>query len=178
MIDKVYNDYPEMPYISKDRDIQDWIENTHKYPYSKVEKKQMIRLEEGLLPGDVILLWRIGLNNFTNETHIPEYFEYRYGVDTNHSIQLLIDKGYVLIADIYDTLELISGTQLKGVLKKHGLKVSGKKDDLMTRVTQEINKEELEKEITTRKYLITEDGQKVLEKYQDEIIKKHGLKQM
>lgn len=178
MINKVYKDYPEMPYINEARDIEDWIENPHKYPYSKVEKKQMVRLDEGLLPGDVVLLWRIGFNNFTNETHIPDYFEYRYGVNAYNSLQLLMDKGYVVEWGVIESMDLIGAAQLKSVLKKYNLKLSGKKDDLIQRIIHEISETELEKEIKTRKYLITEDGQKVLDKYTDEIIKKHGIKQM
>ena len=91
-LEEIYEGYAKIPYVSKDRDLEDWLENPEKYPYKKVEKSQMVSLPEGILPGDLILLWRIGFNNFTTESSIPNYFEYRYGVNAEDSLKLLIRK--------------------------------------------------------------------------------------
>lgn len=174
---KVYEDYPEQPYIALDRDVNDWEKYPEKYPYSKVEKNQMIRLKEGVLPGDFIMLWRIGFDNFTNETVIPAYFEYRYGINDQTSKQLLMDLGYMYEGDVLETLPLITAPVLKRILKDKGLSTSGKKDDLVERVTQLVDKEELSQIITLRRYVITKSGRKLLNKY-PEIIQKHGPKSL
>ena len=85
-ISKVYKDYDHQPYISDHRNLLEWESTPEKYPYAKVERKQMVLLEEGLFPGDIVMLWRIGFNNFTNESTIPDYFEYRYGIHSDESI--------------------------------------------------------------------------------------------
>ena len=45
--------------------------------FSKVvPRKNMEETSEGLLPGDIILLWRIQFGTFTTETSFSKYFEY------------------------------------------------------------------------------------------------------
>lgn len=174
---KVYQDYPEHPYISPQRDLDAWEKYPEKFPYSKVEVRQMQRLEEDLLPGDIIMLWRIGFDNFTNESMIPDYFEYRYGVESNESKQRLIDGEYMFVGSVMDSLELQNAPTLKRLLKEAGLPVSGKKADLLNRVIAEIDEKTLAEKISTRRYVITKAGRQLLEKYGD-IILRHGPKSM
>ncbi len=171
----VYKDYPEQPYISPKRDLEAWENYPEKFPYSKVEKRQMQRLEEDLLPGDIIMLWRIGFDNFTNESTIPDYFEYRYGVEADESKQRLVDGEYMFVGSVMDSLELQNAPTLKRLLKEAGLPQSGKKADLLKRVLAGIDEQTLAEKIPTRRYVITDTGRQLLEKYGD-IILRHGPK--
>ena len=173
---KFYIDYPEQPYISKERDLKLWESNPEKFPYSKVERKQMIRLEEGILPGDLVLLWRINFDNFTNESVIPQYFEYRYGLDAYNSLDLLINLEMIREGSVIETLDLITSPVLKRFLKDKKISITGKKEEILNRVKDNFSEEELSKLITLRKYKITPYGIKVLNKYYDEVIIKHGPK--
>lgn len=173
----IYKDYPEHPYISEDRDLDLWIKQPEKFPYSKVERTKMIRLEEGLLPGDIVMLWRIGFGNFTNETHIPDYFEYRYGVYYLDSIELLIEKGYVTLNNASESAHLLSSEVLKRILKSNKQKVSGNKQTLLDRFLTELTPETIEASFDLRRYQITNAGKEILNKYQD-IIQKHGPKML
>lgn len=114
----IYKNYPEQPYISPDRDMESWGKTPELFPYGIIEKKQMQRLPEGILPGHVIMLWRIHFNNFTNTTVIPQYFEYRYGVDSEECIQTLIKLGYTEICSAKDSLDSLNMNALKEILKK------------------------------------------------------------
>lgn len=174
MKDSVYANYPEQPYISKDRDIKDWLKNPEKYPYAKVERQQMVRLKEGLLPGDIIMLWRIGFNNFSTESQIPAYFEYRYGVDANASIQLLLKLKVATKNTARESLDLLSIPLLKKILKANNLKASGLKQQLLDRANQ-LSDSVLDASFDIRRYQITEKGKKLLKKYES-IILKHGVK--
>ena len=171
----IYKDYPEQPYISSDRDLNDWENFPEKYPYQKVSKNQMVRLEENILPGDIVMLWRIGFNNFTTESSIPNYFEYRYGVNSSKSIERLIKINAIILEDAAKSLDIQNMTLLKRILKKHNLKLSGSKNELLDRVLDNIDEKQLEKEFTERKYSITDYGKTLLEKHY-EIIEKHGPK--
>lgn len=171
----IYKDYPEQPYISPDRDLEAWEKNPELFPYGIVEKKQMQRLPEGILPGHIIMLWRIHFNNFTNKTFIPQYFEYRYGVDSEECIQTLINRGYVEICSAKDSLNLLNMNALKDILEKSNLDTKGKKGILLSRITDNISEEELIKLFSLRKYKITSSGEEILKKY-DNIIQKHGPK--
>jgi len=64
----MYEDYTIKPYISPDRDPNEVVK--------PVPKRNMEPLADGLLAGDIILLWRINFGTFTNETWYPKYFEY------------------------------------------------------------------------------------------------------
>lgn len=174
---EIYKDYPEQPFISPERDLQAWIENPNSFPYSKVERKQMIRLEEGILPGDLILLWRIGFNTFTTKSIFPQYFEYRYGINPVESIELLKKLGYMYKENASNSLHQLNAPTLKTILKKHNLKVGGSKADLLSRLLENLSNEQLENEFNLRQYTITDVGKKLLVKY-DDIIQKHGLKKM
>lgn len=171
----VYKEYAEQPYIAPTRDLEDWIEHPEKYPYSIIEKKKMVRFDEGILPGDLIMLWRIHFGNFTNETWIPEYFEYRYGVNSDESIELLLKLKMIEITKVNESLSLYNSTQLKGFLKSKELDQKGKKQDLVDRVYNSFTEKELEELSSTRAYRITEFGKKVLDAHQD-VIKQHGMK--
>ncbi len=171
----IYKDYPNQPYISPTRDLSAWEANPEKFPYKIVEKSKMVKLKEGILPGDLIMLWRIGFDNFTNQSVIPSYFEYRYGVNSDESIKILLELKYAFLCNATDSLVELTSPQLKEILKPKKLKLTGKKNELITRIIENIKEDELKKMFTLRKFQITDLGREVLNSY-PEIIKRHGTK--
>ena len=92
IIDKFYKGYPELPYISNERNIE-WIEQAELFPKQCIIPKSiMTRYSDGLLPGHIYMLY--WLNRYTNKK-IPEYFEYRYGIDFCKEKEFLIRNGYL-----------------------------------------------------------------------------------
>ncbi|HFR3771695.1 TPA: hypothetical protein ACHVGM_002183, partial [Streptococcus suis] len=69
-IEEMYKDHEVKPYISPERDLGQWLLEPKPVP-----KRNMVRLEEGILPGDIILLWRISLGSFETTTPYSKYFE-------------------------------------------------------------------------------------------------------
>lgn len=89
-----FSDYPEMPYISKDRELYtDWIEQAKMFPNNVISKKMMTRYTDGLLPGHVYMLYWISRYNM--KRRIPSYFEYKYGIDFVKETEFLISQGYL-----------------------------------------------------------------------------------
>ena len=76
ILEKFYKDHKVKPSISPERDLDAWLLNSKPVP-----KRNMELLEDKLLAGDIILLWRIQFGTFTTETWFPKYFEYTYGID-------------------------------------------------------------------------------------------------
>lgn len=171
----IYKNYPTQPYIDPKRDLDEWEKYPDRYYYGVIPKSNMEVLSEGILPGDVIMLWRIGFNNFTNKSIIPQYFEFRYGVNSDESIQKLIDKDYVTIDSFMDSLDLYNATELKRLLKTKGLILSGNKSEVLRRVQEAYTESELEDSLDSQRYAITDKGKEILKKY-DSIIQKHGPK--
>lgn len=172
---EIYKDYPVHPYISPKRDVDRWIEFPEEFPYKKVEIKQMVPLEEGLLAGDIILLWRVSLNTFTNQSMFPDYFEYKYGINASESLTKLENSGYIRLCTASESLDSINAIVLKRILKKYNLSQSGKKQELLNRVREHLDEKTLASAFTLRDYRTTHEGNILLEKYYD-LVLKHGPK--
>ncbi|MFS1663988.1 hypothetical protein [Streptococcus sp. zg-JUN1979] len=167
----LYHDYPEMPYISKDRDL----EEIRLSP--KVPKRNMQRTQEGLLPGHIILLWRINFGTFTTETPFSKYFEYSYGIEAQKELDHLITEGYVVIDSAQDSLAHLPASRLKVFLKERGLKGLSKmkRSDVDKAIKQSFSEEELGRLFSIRGLSLTIKGQKALTNH-PEIIAKHPQK--
>ena len=83
-----YVDHEVEPYISPDRNLGAWLVDP-----KPVSKRKMELLQDSLLEGDIILLWRINFGTFTTETWFPKYFEYTYGIHAPEHVKVLVDKG-------------------------------------------------------------------------------------
>lgn len=154
-----YGDYPKKPYVSADRDL------SQEGPgFKPVPRRNMEDLGDGLLAGDIILLWRVGFGTFTTDSVMPKYLEYTYGIEGFTNLKVLVDKGYVLKADAFGSLAHINGPQKKAILKNKG--VAGlsklKSADLDQALALHMTEEELADAFDVRGYLLTDKGQKAL----------------
>lgn len=93
IIDKYYKNYPRKPYISPDRDFDDWEMRVSTFPNMLVQREMMIPYDDGLLPGHVRMLYWI---KNIHRDRIPEYFEYEHGINFEEELKFLIENGYVL----------------------------------------------------------------------------------
>ncbi|MGL4382236.1 MAG: hypothetical protein ACRCTA_00790 [Bacilli bacterium] len=171
----VYQDYEIKPYIDENRDLEDWYENPDKYPYHIVSKKDLLPTSENLLPGDIIILWRINFNNFTTDAIIPNYFEYRYGINFDDHLKQLISDDYVIKLNALQSLSVINVGVLKKILQTNQIKPVGNKQALITQITSQLSEKQIQDLFTTRLYQLTPQGMTCLNNNQA-IIKKHGLK--
>ncbi|EGU65472.1 Uncharacterised protein [Streptococcus australis] len=174
ILEKYYVNHEVNPYISPDRDLGAWLLDP-----KPVSKRNMELLKDGLLAGDIILLWRIHFGTFTTETWFPKYFEYTYGIHAPEHVKVLVDKGYAYIESAFDSLDHINATMKKAILKKKG--VAGlskmKAADLNQALANHFTEEELAQEFSVRGYQLTEKGKQALEEHQA-IIDRHPKKNL
>ncbi|QPK94669.1 hypothetical protein HCQ94_02925 [Actinomyces sp. zg-332] len=158
------------PYKSEKRKI-------HDDALSPVPRKNLIFLEDGLLAGDIILLWRIQFGTFTNQTVFPKYFEYTYGINAPKHLETLIEKEYVIEESAFMSLDHIRGEEKKKILKEKGVKGLSKLKvkDLDTLLAQNFSELELSKYFSIRGYKLTSKGKKALESNQA-VVDKHPKK--
>ncbi|WP_173915920.1 thermonuclease family protein [Halobacillus sp. Marseille-Q1614] len=121
-------------------------------------------LENGLLPGEVILLDWLSGKNFMKAT-FPLYFEYDYGIDAHRSAEKLINEDYLEQATIYESLPDFKVAELKEILKHHNLKISGKKAILVDRIKEEITLADLQHHIIDTTLKLTSKGEEVFNRY-------------
>ncbi|MEI4327773.1 hypothetical protein V9Z56_02455 [Streptococcus suis] len=173
-IEEMYKDHEVKPYISPERDLATWLLEAKPVP-----KRNMIRLEEGLLAGDIILLWRVNFGTFTTTTPYSKYFEYIYGINGPAHMEKLLADGYVYLESAFDSLDHITSTAKKNILKAEG--VTGlskmKAADLDTALKDHLTEEKLAPYFAVRGYALTEKGRAALENHQ-EVIDKHPKKKM
>ncbi|HFU4458773.1 TPA: hypothetical protein ACGPAL_002082 [Streptococcus suis] len=173
-IEEMYKDHEVKPYISPERDLASWLLEAKPVP-----KRNMIRLEEGLLAGDIILLWRVNFGTFTTTTPYSKYFEYMYGINGPAHMEKLLADGYVYLESAFDSLDHITSTAKKNILKAEG--VTGlskmKAADLDTALKDRLTEEKLAPYFTVRGYALTEKGRVALENH-PEVIDKHPKKKM
>lgn len=173
-IEEMYKDHEVKPYISPERDLAAWLLEAKPVP-----KRNMIRLEEGLLAGDIILLWRVNFGTFTTTTPYSKYFEYIYGINGPAHMEKLLSDGYVYLESAFDSLDHITSTAKKNILKAEG--VTGlskmKAADLDTALKDHLTEEKLAPYFSVRGYALTEKGRAALENH-PEVIGKHPKKKM
>lgn len=163
ILEKYYVNHEVNPYISPDRDLGAWL-----LDLKPVSKRNLELLKDGLLAGDIILLWRIHFGTFTTETWFPKYFEYTYGIHAPEHVKVLVDKGYSYIESAFDSLDHINATMKKAILKKKGVAALSKMKaaDLNQALANHFTEEELAQEFTVRGYQLTEKGKQELEEHQ------------
>ncbi|MBS4461578.1 hypothetical protein JXA27_03200 [Aerococcaceae bacterium zg-B36] len=176
-IKALYAQHQEMPYINPNRDLESWLNEVKTSSNKLVPKRNMIRLEEGYLPGHIIILWRVQFGTYTNETTISKYFEYSYGIDAKKELDVLIQNGYVIELSAFDSLDFQTAGQLKAYLKDKN--ISGltklKKHELEELIRTHFTEEELSTYFTIRKYALTPAGETLLNNH-SEVIDKHPKK--
>lgn len=176
-IEVIYEGYPELPYISPERNLKKWIRDLSLTSETRVPLRNMQRTHEGLLPGDIILLWRISLGTFTNESVMPKYFEYDYGIHAHQSLKDLIIKGYVIEESAYESMDHVTAALLKNLLKLKQVKGYSKlnKTGLVEEVKKHYSDEELGEYFDVRGTRLSESGKKALANNQF-VIDKHPTK--
>lgn len=165
-IQKIYRNYPEMPYIDPDRDFKYWLWQVGRYN-TVVPIQHMQRLDEGLLPGHIILLWRVHFNNITTKSVLNSYFETVYGLEPDEALDDLVNEGYATPASLEDSLKYNTKEDFKRLLKNHGIPFRSNisKPDIVALADQHIPYETQEQELTERLFVPTDDGLRLLGKY-------------
>lgn len=89
---KYYRNYPRKPYISPDRDFDDWEKRVSTFPNMIVQPEMMVPYADGLLPGHIRMLYWLA-NIHLNR--VPDYFEYEHGIDFTAELPVLESGGYI-----------------------------------------------------------------------------------
>lgn len=121
------------------------------------------KLYKSYFPGEIILLWWV--NGKKTDHILPGYFKYRYGIDAGKSINTFLKKGLIRYSSPFESLQSMKVDQLKEILKDNGLEIKGKKNNLIERVTDNLNEQELPKFIKFKTYSLSQEGQSLVKEY-------------
>lgn len=121
------------------------------------------KFPNGLLPGEVFLLdW---VNGHEEDGYFPGYFSYKYAIDAQASLKKLMREGFLRYQTPEESLPSLKVTELKDILRANGLKVSGRKKELIERIKENLSEDEYAPFIKKRFYTVTEKGAQVLNDY-------------
>ena len=114
--------------------------------------------KSGLFPHEIMMLDYANTYSI-HENHFQNFWKWEYSVlEPQKILDSLFDRGFICIEDINSTLHRLSVVRLKDILKKFNGKTTGKKDELISRILEIYNEEELETELSERNYALTELG--------------------
>ncbi|WP_409251786.1 SAP domain-containing protein [Bacillus sp. SCS-153A] len=121
------------------------------------------KLPIGLLPGEVFLIdW---ISGKSEDVNFPRYFETVYGINAPTSLKKLLNGGYVEETSVMDSLASLKLPELKEILNTKELKVSGKKAEVITRISENFTEDEVSSYINSRMIKRTAKGDKVLDEF-------------
>lgn len=86
--------YSIIPVIPSEQESARILSEYKTFPFSKVPKDNMEMTSDGLLPGQIVLLWWLN-NPRTNKNNVPQYFLFEYGLDYYLSKAELEEKGLI-----------------------------------------------------------------------------------
>lgn len=166
-----YAQHAEMPYIAPQYEAE--------LLEKPIAKRNMERTDEGVLPGHIILLWRINFGTYNTQSALHKYFYTTYGIDAQKELDWLIDEGYVRIQSAFESLVFLKAADLKGFLKAKGVPGLSKmkRPDLDAAMAEAYSEEELAPLFEVRGYALTPAGQELLAKH-PEIVDRHPKKKL
>ena len=110
-----------------------------------------------LKPNEILFLFYCEKYS-SNENVFPNFWEFRYGLNPEKTVKKLLKLNFIRISTAKESLENIKTNDLKEILRKKELKVSGKKSELIKRVSDSVTEEELSIIFPDRFYRLTELG--------------------
>ncbi|WP_164506909.1 SAP domain-containing protein [Lapidilactobacillus bayanensis] len=121
------------------------------------------KLACGYYYGEIILLaWLDGSNQAKT---IPQYFRSRYGLNSVASKTKLIKDGLIITSDVQTSLKKLKVTDLKKILSTNNKKISGKKQELIERISTTVEPKKYEP-LLPQSYSLSADGQQLAENNQ------------
>lgn len=93
---------------------------------------------------DEITIFDIALlcwyQNVKNPFVKPGHFEYRYDINADDRIDILMTRGYLIEVNPNTQLKRLKFDELKSILKKNNLMIGSKKSDFIDRIKSNISK--------------------------------------
>lgn len=100
----------------------------------------------------------------TSNLNIARYWTHEYNLDYQKTLEKLFKCGYLTFSDYKFNMTQCKVDELKNVLKSHGLKVSGKKADLINRLIENLPEDELKELFSESCFMITDAGAAITQK--------------
>lgn len=123
---------------------------------------QLTPTKNGLYPHEILLLHYATGYTFGQKKY-QNFWYYRYLIpNVQNALHSLLERGFLTLGSFEDQIEKSSANNLKALLKTKGLKVSGKKTELVARVIENFDPSEVNIDKSRMYYALTEVGKSEL----------------
>lgn len=130
----------------------------------EVRIKKTIPSKHGLYPHEILALY-YAHTFYIDNNEFQGFWWYQYGVkNVQKVLSSLIKRGFLKVGNLKMLLEKQTVAKLKEVLRDYEIKVTGKKEELVQRILDTIDVEELNERFPRRTYCLTDIGEETLEK--------------
>ncbi len=97
---------------------------------------------------------------------VPSYYsESAFGRNVEPALRRFLSCGYLSLGDMRQRIALKTVNELKAILSEHELKTSGNKPELIQRILDNFDNDQLDALFPVNIYKITEEGQKAMNPY-------------
>ena len=146
---------------------------TYSYPGTEMARK-VITFEErkrtsfpskrGLYVAEILLLEYCNFGKYPKPSGgYPGLWWFEYGIrDVGHALESLEKRGFLRWAPVDKCLSSLKVDELKAILEKTGQPSTGKKADLIKRISENVPKESLDLPVSAFKYELTDLGKEEL----------------
>ncbi len=125
--------------------------------------KQMKPIVEGLYAHEILALSYAETYHLSGDEY-QGFWWWQYGVkDVAGMLRSLQSRGFITEGGTDSAVRACKATELKEFLKAQGLKVSGKRDELVSRVLTEADPTAVQSAFPNRTYVLTDKGRRALE---------------
>jgi hypothetical protein len=126
--------------------------------------KTAIKNSSGLYPHEILILFYIE-GFYKEQETFQSFWLYNYGIENVRDIlNNLFDRNFIQIGTLESSINLETASSIKEQLKKQNLKVSGKKEELVKRLLNEVSIDVLSGIFTKHPYELTETGKQAISK--------------
>lgn len=128
-------------------------------------KKTAFPSKRGLYPAEILLLEYCSKGLYPGPKNgYPGFWWFTYGIrDVGSALKSLEDRGYIILGPICNSIKNFTVPQLKELLTSHGQPTTGKKAELVDRISTTVPEEELIAAGARAKYMLTDMGRLELE---------------
>lgn len=128
-------------------------------------KKSSYPSKRGLFVAEILLLEYCSYGKYPKPSNgYPGLWWFEYGIrDVGHALESLEKRGFLCWAPLEQCLSSLKVDELKQILEKEGLLTTGKKADLVKRISKEIPKEKIALPESAYKYQLTDLGKAELQ---------------
>lgn len=131
------------------------------YGTQKQENASPIKKVESSVQ-DLVLL-TLAENYKIGENKYPDYFRSRFGIGfPNERFKNLESKGLIRPSTAIESLPHLKISEIKPIAAKLGIKTSGKKEDLCSRIAENASESDVAGDVPNRYWILTEKGKMLL----------------